>query len=137
MYAELGFDPDGASEEMVAMMNPIDAMRALQARDEAFAKTAELYPDIGHHNTEADAFRHAYWNYRMTQLSGGSEAKKFGDAHERGSSATDEVLMDLFNNNRGRNLAQNPDNEGRDPAEVIQEAIARGDLRTTPFEVLP
>ena len=95
-------------------------------------------------NDEADAFRHAYWNYMMTQSIGGEEAKKFGDAHEvtgaarseaAGNDVTDEVLMDLYNNNMGRTLAQDPDNAGRDPAEVIQEAIANGDLRTTPFEV--
>jgi hypothetical protein len=136
VFDEVDFNPDGLSEEVVALLNPIDALRALQARDEAFARTAELYPDVGHHNNEADAFRHAFWNYRMSQLMGAGEAKKFGDAHERDSgNAQGETLMDLYNNDVGRSLAVDPAHDDRDPAEVIQEAIASGQLRARPFEV--
>lgn len=136
MYEALDFDPDGWSEEAVALMNPLDALMVLQARDEAFAMTAQMFPDQGAHNNDADAFRHAYWNYRMTQSIGGSEAKKFGDAHERDSgNEQGETLMDLYNNDVGRTLAQDPENEGRPPEEVILEAIEAGTLRTTPFEV--
>lgn len=138
MFRELEFDPEGDSEEWNAAKNPWDAIEVLKAKDEAFAKTTELFPDQGHHNNEADAFRHAYWNYLITQRIGGSEAKKFGDAHERYSeNEMGETLMDLYNNNIGRSLAQDEQNAGRDPAEVIREAIEAGRLRVTPFEVEP
>ena len=64
-----------------------------------------------------DAFRHALWNYRMTQIIGKSEAKKFGDAHEEGNffltgysggNNAASKAMDLYNNNVGRNLRPIP-----------------------------
>ena len=72
----------------------------------------------------------------MTQNIGSSEGKKFGDAHERDSgNVPGETRMDLYNNNMGRTLAQDPDNVGRPLIEVIQEAIAAGTIQTAPFEV--
>lgn len=136
MFAQLDFDPDGWSENWVAATSPINAIRALQARDEAFARTRELFPDHRAHNDEADAFRHAYWNYLMTQSAGGDFARDLDDAHERYSSnAMGETLMDLYNNNLGRTLAQDPDNAGRPAHEVVLEALEAGRLRTLPFEV--
>ena len=132
MFDSLDFDPDGMSEDWVAALNPIDAIMVLQARDQAFEMTAQMFPDQGAHNNDADAFRHAHWNYIMTQNIGGSEAKKFGDAHERYSqNEMGETLMDLYNNNIGRTLAQDPENEGRPP----EEAIANGTLQTAPIPV--
>lgn len=41
--------------------------------------------------------------------------------------------MDLLNNEVGRRLARDPLNAGRDPAEVIREALDMDQLRTSPF----
>lgn len=73
---------------------------------------------IGLSDGEGDAFRHTLWNYRMSQDIGRSEAKKFGDAHERGNAylqysrgqeygagnSPGSRNMDLHNNHIGRNL---------------------------------
>ena len=68
-------------------------------------------------NDASDAFRHAYWSFRMAQLVGPENAKLIGDGHEvrpkvwyeKFSLAVSgqkpgELLMDLFNNHMGRQL---------------------------------
>ena len=77
-----------------------------------------MFIRTGLRDGEGDAFRHTLWNYRMTQNMGRSEAKKFGDAHERGNwylqrqrgqeygagNSEGSRDMDLHNNHIGRNL---------------------------------
>ena len=73
----------------------------------------------------------------MTQEIGAEAAKRFGDGHEI-SHPNDhgERLMDLFNNHVGRQLALDRASKGRPPAEVIREAIERGQLQVTKFRML-
>jgi hypothetical protein len=59
----------------------------------------------GLHNGRADAFRHAFWNALGTAEFGGSIMKLFADAHEWGQTNQTEVVMDLHNNQEGRNVA--------------------------------
>ena len=83
----------------------------------------------------ADAFRHIYWSYRMTEDVGPDAAKRFADAHEITVPTPDgDRLMDLFNNNLGRRLALDPANKGRPAEDVVLEAIKRGDAQTQPFK---
>ncbi len=83
----------------------------------------------------ADAFRHIYWSYRMTEKLGPDAAKKFADGHEITDPTPDgDRLMDLFNNNLGRRLAVDPANKGRPAGDVILEAIKKGDAQTQPFK---
>ncbi|MGE4065109.1 MAG: hypothetical protein AB7E79_17220 [Rhodospirillaceae bacterium] len=68
----------------------------------------------------------------MTQGIGTELAKKFGDAHEMAGSSTSgagpnsERLMDLHNNQVGRQL---PNDQGRS----LKEALEKGYLRKRPF----
>jgi hypothetical protein len=81
------------------------------------------------HNDSADAFRHALWNYSMTQRLGSLRAKQVADAYEiRNPGPENETVMDLWNNAKGRELALDPANYLRNPEEVIFEAIEEGDL---------
>ncbi len=135
IYNELGYDPGGIGETANAALNPFDALAARGDADTAFAETAAQYPNVRNaHNNEADAFRHATWNAHMTQSIGASEAKKFGDAHERsGANPESEIVMDLMNNHNGRVLAEAfPD---MDPATLIATAADMGLLQTAPIEV--
>ncbi len=83
----------------------------------------------------ADAFRHTYWSYRMTEALGPDAAKRYGDAHEITVRGPDgDRLMDLYNNNLGRRLALDPANKGRPAEDVVLEAIKKGDAQTQPFK---
>ncbi|MFJ8478389.1 DUF6973 domain-containing protein [Kitasatospora sp. NPDC094011] len=60
------------------------------------------FPRESLHNGQGDAFRHCYWNARMTIDMGVNTAKGFGDRHEEGGGPEDEKRMDLYNNAQGR-----------------------------------
>jgi|GEM_PF-4542450 len=137
-HDEFDFDPNGEGEKEYAIKNPIDGGRAYLASKNAKEKVRELYGDkvSNAHNNEADAFRHAYWSYLMTQEIGAEDAKRVGDGHERSRVNDDtERFMDLYNNRLGRQLALDPKNKGRPAEEVIQEAIKTGKLRLRPFRL--
>jgi hypothetical protein len=77
-----------------------------------------------------DAFRHAYWNARLTAAFGESWAKQFTTAHEGSNpgSSTREA-MDLYNNEVGRRIAL--ENPGATPAQLadkVKEALDNGRL---------
>ena len=71
----------------------------------------------------------------MTQDKGPGIAKSFGDAHERDPEPEGERLMDLYNNAVGRLLAIEPWNNGRDPVEVVKQAIDSGIVMTQPVMI--
>jgi hypothetical protein len=134
VFEKFDFDPNGPSENDVIMSHPRFAYYAYKARDEAFAATAAAYPgDPAAWNNEADAFRHAYVNFRMTKDMGVDAAKMFADAHERYSgNKIGETMMDLHNNHMGRQLASNAYLGSLDPTYVIKKAISTGLLQTSP-----
>jgi len=136
-FKKLGFDPSGPSQNGHALLHPIDAWKARDLSEDALSAARAEYPNMAQGNTVADAYRHAYWNYRMTEELGADRAKGFGDAHERFSeNEPAQAAMDLYNNDVGRRLASDPANKGRDPRTVIQEAIRSGKLQTEPFEIV-
>jgi hypothetical protein len=119
---------------------PLTGTRAGVLADEAEKKTAEQirkgrFPKASIGGGPADAFRHIYWNYRMTEKLGPDAAKRFGDGHEITVPTPDgDRLMDLFNNNLGRRLALDPANKGRPAEDVVLEAIKKGHAQTQPFK---
>lgn len=78
----------------------------------------------------ADAFRHAYWNARMTQQYGEEWAREFATAHERNPSSHHvPVAMDLHNNEVGRSIAQaNPDASPEELATLVEQAVKDGEM---------
>jgi hypothetical protein len=80
-----------------------------------------------------DAFRHAYWNARMTQQFGSDWAKQYATAHEAvdgtvNNSAVREA-MDLYNNEVGRAIATaNPNASPAEIADKVKAALDRGEL---------
>jgi hypothetical protein len=126
--ANLGFDPNGPSEWGMAMRHPLDAIAAKKAADQAMTEERENRL-INSHNDGGDAWRHARWNQLMTQSIGPEMAKQFSDAHERSSpNPRSETLMDLYNNQMGRNLAGDSS-----PELALQNALSYGYLRRSPF----
>ena len=145
LFRKLGFDPKGLRdlEDIRGVEAPLTASRGRELANEA-KKDAKQKTDEGNfsssslHDSDADAYRHALWNYLMTQKLGPDAAKRFGDAHEVTVPNPDsERLMDLFNNNVGRGLALDPKNKGRPAADVIMEALRSGQLQTRPFNLKP
>lgn len=135
LYRRLDFDPEGLGEKATAALYPREAIWTRNyLAPEALQVTKQQFPNHERWNDEADAFRHAYWSYRMTQYFGAAVAKKIGDAHERsGDNLPGERMMDLYNNDVGRSLAQVPENRDRDPREVIGDAMRQGLLRLSPY----
>jgi hypothetical protein len=162
LYGALDFDPNGQSEFDFALQHPLAAYKiggyegnpnpskektdntsfyylnvGGDLRKEAMERATKEYGEEKAHNDVGDAFRHAYWSYRISEEFGSDIAKQIGDAHERNAGqATGEQLMDLFNNAQGRMAQQDPANKDRDPAEVIKDLIRDGRLQTRPMEIV-
>jgi hypothetical protein len=157
MIERFGFSKDGPGEfANGAAFLFSGTVEAYQLSKEAIEKTKYIYGRSGANDT-SDAFRHGYWSFRMQQDIGFEKAKKFSNAHERGwfsdyyngslssgSTSADnrdpgELLMDLFNNSRGRSLYRRHMNdrslESDIVAKIIKDAIDRGELRLRPFLV--
>jgi len=83
-------------------VGPIDAHRASEIADEASA-AAQKTGLPGPYNGPADAWRHCFWNCRMTQSIGADQAETIATNHERDNPGPMlESIMDLHNNDRGR-----------------------------------
>jgi hypothetical protein len=77
-----------------------------------------------------DAFRHAYWNARMTSEFGAEWTRQFATAHEGNNlgSSTREA-MDLYNNEIGRQIAiSNPNASPKELADLVKKALDNGEL---------
>lgn len=98
------WDGLNAAERELVIENPVAAWFVGGARDIAEAETARLFPSHVGHNDEADAFRHALWSGLMAWSIGGALAEAFGTAHESDATAMNEVIMDLHNNDVGRQI---------------------------------
>ncbi|GIH08229.1 hypothetical protein Rhe02_62960 [Rhizocola hellebori] len=97
-------------------------------KNEAFAEADRRFPSDDQNDDQNDAFRHAYWNARLTQEFGEDWAKRFTTAHESipGNPAAREA-MDLHNNEVGRSVATaNSGASAEELANKIQEAVSRG-----------
>ena len=123
----------------------------LALRDEAATATRDALGFSGR-NDASDAFRHAYWSFRMAQLIGPADAKRVGDGHERRPLSSymsfslsgpgqepGELLMDLFNNHVGRQLFLRTDGAKdlapEEVARVVRSALDNGQLQTSPFRM--
>ncbi|MFE9326673.1 DUF6973 domain-containing protein [Nocardia sp. NPDC052278] len=101
---------------------------AEQAAEDQFSgldpKTQERVLADGH----GDAFRHAYWNARMTQEFGAEWTQNYTTAHEKtGGNPPAREAMDLYNNKLGREIAlDNPDASPEQLQTKIAESIRDG-----------
>jgi hypothetical protein len=134
LYRRLDFDPHGPGEMDHARQHPLDAAKALALSKAASIAAQDAAGDAGAHNNKWDAYRHAHWSFEMTRILGYERAKQFGDGHEVSDPNDDgERMMDLYNNEVGRQLALDPANRLRFPDTVIREAMSKGLLRTSRF----
>ena len=141
MYRELQFDLRGPGEMRAALVNPAQGVAAAFMSEAARAATEDgiknnNLPDRGMANNAADAFRHALWSYKMAKRMGYATAKRIGDGHEITVPSPQGVrLMDLYNNEVGRQLAAVTSNHDLSDEDVIFKALRDGKLRIKPFNV--
>ncbi len=105
------------------VMAKINALPTAKAREDAI----KGWPTNDGHT---DAFRHAYWNARMTSEFGAEWTRQFATAHEGANtdSSTREA-MDLYNNEIGRQIAiGNPNASLKELADLVKKALDNGDL---------
>lgn len=94
-------------------------MQIAQLPPEQRQQARDAYPTNDGHT---DAFRHAFWNARMTAEYGVEWTDQFATAHEGapGNPAVREA-MDLYNNEVGRQIAL--ENPGASPAELADATL--------------
>lgn len=91
------------------------------------AEARALWPNNDGHN---DAFRHAYWNARLTSEFGAEWTAQFATAHEaRPGNPGNREAMDLYNNEVGRRIAtEHPNASPAELADHVRAALRNGDL---------
>jgi hypothetical protein len=131
--SELNFEQNGPKEGNLPWDVQAQALFYAQGAQYDTRERFEGQSETGR-NDAADAYRHALWTFRMTRALGPDVAKTVGDAHERSVPNPDEeLLMDLYNNKVGRELAMDPENADKSAEEIARQALERGLLRTRPF----
>ena len=101
------------------------AIQRLPVEERAGAR--EQWPRNDGHN---DAFRHAFWNARLTAEFGEGWTRQFTTAHEGNNpgSSTREA-MDLYNNEVGRKIAtDHPNASPAELADLVDRALRNGEL---------
>ncbi|MCY7350670.1 MAG: hypothetical protein LH606_08375 [Cytophagaceae bacterium] len=78
-------------------------------------------------NTEANAFKHAYWSALNTQTWGSSIALEIGQNHEQNTDTHNQHAMDLHNDDVGINIGEAlPDASFENLAREVLEHLASG-----------
>ncbi|MBO6523243.1 MAG: hypothetical protein JJ971_05410 [Balneolaceae bacterium] len=115
------YDRLTVEEKKLCWQNPTRCIGVYNLSIEAFEWAASVHTS-GAHNGTQDALRHAMWNALMTYDYDKEYAKKWGDAHESGSSDPRETIMDLYNNSVGREIGEELKNQN-EPRNNLKEAI--------------
>ncbi|KAI9674534.1 MAG: hypothetical protein M1817_001872 [Caeruleum heppii] len=110
-------------------LNPFNIPNCLAVKghaDEALARAQSMFP-TSLHNGVGDAFRHCYWNARMTIDLSVDTAQTFANLHEDGAAGqpAEERSMDLSNNNSGRAIGVDEDAKGGTNQEKYGRAFTR------------
>ena len=125
----------------MAFFDPEATYYASRLKDEAVKKVAELFPNVVAVDNEADAFRHAYFSFRLADKVGSARAKKFTDAYEISNiNTTGARCMDLWNNREGRRMCEESANskepDRRAQAErIVLDAVKSNRLILSPFRL--
>ena len=130
--------PDEALDEL-GRWRPDKLLKFKAIRNEAFAaanaefpvpsgwtRSAQDWANLGHN----DAFRHTYWNARLTQEFGEDWTRRFTTAHEGVPGNEDfREAQDLYNNEQGRHIGDaNPTASAAQTQKLVREAVDNGDV---------
>jgi hypothetical protein len=126
-------------KEAWVCINPFNVAACLAAQthaDVASSQAAKRFASSSLHNGKGDAYRHCYWNARMTIDFGADKAKTIATAHEEGSDGpAAEKKMDLANNATGRSIGGSASGSSKSAKYTSAEATCRsrangGQLKT-------
>ncbi len=140
-YKILKFNPNGESLRLVALKDPLGAFHAKSVKEETVVITSKLFPNLDAYDNEADAFRHAYFSFRLSQEIGESRAKRFTDAYEiHHINKMGSRCMDLWNNREGREMNSAIKNLTKFDKKILAEsevlkAIRMKKLALRPFQI--
>jgi hypothetical protein len=84
-YEETGTN-SAEDDYCFSILNPSHALNCIKAKDladEALRSAQANYPPETLHNGAGDAYRHYFWSGLLTFEFGVTEAKGFGDRHEK------------------------------------------------------
>jgi hypothetical protein len=106
-----------------------DKLKFIEIRKEALAAGNAAYPSVDGNDDHNDAFRHTYWNARLTQEFGADFAERFTTAHEAlPVNQGPREAMDLHNNEIGRQIAlAHPHATPEELKQLVGDAVRRGD----------
>ena len=138
-YSEFEFNPEGENLYMVALKDPVGANYARNIRLESIDLVKKLFPSAEAVDDKADAFRHVYFSFRLSQKIGTERTKNFCDAYEISNiNKIGSRCMDLWNNREGRRLFEQSKNSVLSNESLqlkILERIKNGDIAIAPFEL--
>ena len=125
-YKQMNFDPNGNTLEAVAFLDPVGAIKAREIKIETTTLTSKLFPNTFSMDTKADAFRHAYFSFRLSQEIGTARTKKFTDAYEINVvNHPSSRCMDLWNNREGRKMFELTCAEKLDKKELAKREVLK------------
>ncbi|WP_327115392.1 hypothetical protein OHB12_01400 [Nocardia sp. NBC_01730] len=127
-----------ALEMLVSRHGAVGLWDFYQIKNEAEQAGLEQYKGLKNEDLQrnadadghGDAFRHTYWNARMTQEFGDDWTKAYTTAHEKsGGNPPAREAMDLFNNEKGREIGRdNPDASPEELKAKIGASIQEGNM---------
>lgn len=111
-----------------------EALKFRDVAEEAHGTAETAFEGQGFNDGHADAFRHAYWNARMTQEFGEEWTADYAVAHERiEGNPADRAAMDLHNNEIGREIGRaNPDASPEELQQLVEQAVRDGQMVVVP-----
>lgn len=116
--------------ELFSRLNPAQMYEWYQIQQDSYVVSEQNYSGIDHTtHSHVDAFRHTYWNARMTQEVGEEWAEGFATSHEqRPGNDRQSEAMDLHNNELGRRIAvENPGASPEELSRLVGEAVSDGE----------
>lgn len=125
-YTKMNFNPNGSAIEVVALSDPFGAIKAREIKNESTNLAFKLFPNHDPKDSVADAFRHAYFSFRLSQEIGTTRTKKFTDAYEISHiNLPASRCMDLWNNLQGRLMYESTKNEKLDKKELAKREVLK------------
>lgn len=115
--------PTGSvTHRQAAVSDPAGAAVANRMARYARVASTRRFPNMDGRNTPRDAYRHFYWNFRMTRAIGPRRAEVFANGYEASfqNNPAEDLVMDTWNNFVGRAMAMDTRYKGM-PAEAVAE----------------
>ncbi|WP_122188591.1 DUF6973 domain-containing protein [Nocardia stercoris] len=121
-----------AEAQMLDDLSLVDQIKFYRIMQDAEDSAKAAFPPQNGQTDEdnhTDAYRHAYWNARMTQVFGEDWTKEYTTKHEgRDDNAAVREAMDLHNNDIGRQIGlANPDADPDELRKIVRNAVDNGD----------